>query len=35
MSTESVNTTEASDLAATEIVEIDESGEGGRVDIRV
>ena len=34
-SSESVSTTEASDLAATEIVEIDESGEGGRVDIRV
>ena len=34
-STESVSTTETSDLAATEIVEIDESGEGGRVDIRV
>ncbi|OUV51649.1 MAG: hypothetical protein CBC75_07195 [Actinomycetales bacterium TMED115] len=34
-STESVSTTEASDLAATEISEIDDSGEGGRVDIRV
>ena len=34
-STESLSTTDASDLAATEIVEIDESGEGGRVDIRV
>ena len=34
-STESVSTTDASDLAATEIVEIDDSGEGGRVDIRV
>ena len=34
-STESLSTTDASDLAATEIVEIDDSGEGGRVDIRV
>ena len=34
-STESVSTTDASDLAAIEIVEIDDSGEGGRVDIRV
>ena len=33
-SSESVSTTDASD-PATEIVEIDDSGEGGRVDIRV
>ena len=34
-STESVSTTDASDIAATEILEIDDSGEGVRVDIRV
>ena len=34
-STESASATDANDIAATEIVEIDESGEGGRVDIRV
>ena len=34
-STESVRTTDASDIAATEILEIDDSGEGVRVDIRV
>ena len=34
-STESVRTTDASDIAATKILEIDDSGEGGRVDIRV
>ncbi len=34
-SSESVSTTDASDIAVTEILEIDDSGEGGRVDIRV
>ena len=34
-STESVRTTDASDIAATELLEIDDSGEGVRVDIRV
>ena len=34
-STESASATDANDIAATEIVEIDDSGEGGRVDIRV
>ena len=34
-STESAKTTDASDIAATEILEIDDSGEGVRVDIRV
>ena len=34
-SSESVSTTDASDIAATEILEIDDSGEGVRVDIRV
>ena len=33
--TESVRTTDASDIAATELLEIDDSGEGVRVDIRV
>ena len=34
-STESVRTTDASDIAGTEILEIGDSGEGVRVDIRV
>jgi len=34
-STGSLSTTVASDMAATEILEIDDSGEGVRVDIRV
>jgi flagellar hook-length control protein FliK len=34
-STESVRTSDASDIAATELLEIDDSGEGVRVDIRV